>query len=208
MNRKQIYFLDKTIYFFSDEKNFMYLNEDLFFISKSENSKKMWDDFKLFMQQNDYSQLVFFGKKYKKHFSSFMQQFVMITAAGGLIKNELNEYLFIFRNGKWDLPKGKVEPNEQIKQAAVRECKEECGIHEIKTGRKFSETYHMYELEQKIIFKITHWYHLRVSSEVRLVPQAEEGIEAIRWFKISELAEVKKNTYPNILDLITEAGIS
>ena len=52
----------------------------------------------------------------------------LIEAAGGLVKNENGDYLFIYRNDKWDLPKGKIEKDEKTKVAAVREVEEECGI--------------------------------------------------------------------------------
>ncbi len=40
--------------------------------------------------------------------SSFLSMFKIIEAAGGIVKNEKGESLFIFRRGKWDLPKGKI----------------------------------------------------------------------------------------------------
>jgi len=40
-----------------------------------------------------------------------------IIAAGGLVTNENNELLMIFRRGKWDLPKGKADEGETVKHA-------------------------------------------------------------------------------------------
>ncbi len=40
--------------------------------------------------------------------SSFLSLFKIIEAAGGFVKNEKGECLFIYRRGKWDLPKGKI----------------------------------------------------------------------------------------------------
>ena len=51
---------------------------------------------------------------------AFWKHFTIIKAAGGLVKNEKGEYLFIFRRGSWDLPKGKLDKGETIEQCAVR----------------------------------------------------------------------------------------
>ena len=37
-----------------------------------------------------------------------------VVAAGGIVKNEENKTLIIFRRGFWDLAKGKVEKGEKI----------------------------------------------------------------------------------------------
>ena len=44
----------------------------------------------------------------KRAFKSFFKSFVKIKAAGGLVFRD-KEILFIHRNNKWDLQKGKVE---------------------------------------------------------------------------------------------------
>jgi 8-oxo-dGTP diphosphatase len=55
-----------------------------------------------------------------------------IELAGCVITNNDEEVLLIHRNTldlkQWELPGGKVEPNETLKQAAQRECLEELGI--------------------------------------------------------------------------------
>ena len=53
---------------------------------------------------------------------------VIIKAGGGLVKNEKGEVLFMFRKGKWDLPKGKLDPGETMDACAVREVMEETGV--------------------------------------------------------------------------------
>ena len=58
----------------------------------------------------------------------FLKLLPKITAAGGKVINPKGEILFIFRNNKWDLPKGKAEDNESIADTAIREVKEEVGI--------------------------------------------------------------------------------
>ncbi len=54
---------------------------------------------------------------------------VFVRAAGGFVSAPDGRMLLILRNGRWDLPKGKVEPGETLLQAALREVQEETGIH-------------------------------------------------------------------------------
>ena len=52
-------------------------------------------------------------------------------AGGGLVYNQKGEVLFIFRNGKWDLPKGGIEIGEDIEYTALREVEEETGVNKL-----------------------------------------------------------------------------
>ena len=72
----------------------------------------------------------------------------MIFASGGVIFNN-EKLLMIYRNGFWDLPKGKMEPNESESECAVREVKEECGLsNRIKIVDFFQQSYHVYFFER------------------------------------------------------------
>lgn len=132
---------------------------------------------------------------------------VLIKAAGGLVKNEKGEVLFIFRNKRWDLPKGKVEKGERMKEAALREVEEECGVKISQNKEKLCRTYHFYELNGKIILKKTNWYNMAVKGNPKLVPQKEEGITRAEWLSQGKLKPVLKNTYPLILDVLGKATI-
>lgn len=125
-----------------------------------------------------------------------------IEAAGGLVKNEKGEYLFIFRRGKWDLPKGKVDEGENVEQAAQREVEEECGIRVNHAGPLLGITYHMYEIQGSLILKSTTWYAMEVVGRHVLVPQIEEDITEVRWLPTSGLKLVRQNTYPLICEVI------
>ena len=57
----------------------------------------------------------------------FLRLLPNIVAGGGKVINSDGKILFIFRNGKWDLPKGKAEQKETIDQTALREVEEETG---------------------------------------------------------------------------------
>jgi 8-oxo-dGTP pyrophosphatase MutT (NUDIX family) len=125
----------------------------------------------------------------------------MITAAGGIVERK-GEFLFIERNGKWDLPKGKVEVNETVEDAATREIEEECGIQGLEWKSFICVTYHTYVFKEKQVLKKTIWFAFDYASLENGCPQLEEGISAVNWLKESEMEVVRRNTYASILDVL------
>ncbi|MEX2588825.1 MAG: NUDIX domain-containing protein [Chitinophagales bacterium] len=124
-----------------------------------------------------------------------------IKAGGGIVRNSMGEILFIFRKKKWDLPKGKIEKGETIKEGARREVMEECGIEQLKVRQKIATTFHAYEMKQKSVLKKTNWY-LMFSDATQFTPQQEEDISKVRWIKSTKMKKVYKNTYRNIKSLL------
>jgi hypothetical protein len=139
---------------------------------------------------------------FKSVFKGIKRTMVLIKAAGGIVSNEANKYLFIFRNGKWDLPKGKIEKGEKSRVAAIREVQEECGISIDSIGDKICNTYHVYEFKGSLVLKKTAWYWMRSIKQKKLVPQLEEGITDARWLSPGDWMLVRKNTYPLIRGLL------
>ena len=127
---------------------------------------------------------------------------ISIKAAGGIVRNKENEYLFIFRNGKWDLPKGKIEKGENSRAAAIREVEEECGIRIESSGEKICNTYHIYELSAGMVIKKTTWYWMKSTKKEKLIPQLEEGITDVRWISKADFSLIQGNTFPLIKNLI------
>ncbi|PRD48323.1 orotate phosphoribosyltransferase [Sphingobacterium haloxyli] len=140
----------------------------------------------------------------EKVFKSVLQGLEIIKAAGGLVKNGDGEYLFIHRLGKWDLPKGKVENNEKMKEAAIREVEEECGIRINYLGPKLQTTYHIYTMRGNLVLKQTNWYEMAVNKSPKLSPQSEEDITDARWIDRDNFDVVLKNTYPLIVQIIKQ----
>jgi len=136
-------------------------------------------------------------------FNELAKNFTCIDAGGGLVINEKNQILFIFRNGKWDLPKGKIEFNETIELGAVREVEEECGIKVSRLEKKIAVTYHTYLLDTKRILKSNYWFLMHADSHQILQPQAEENIEKVEWKNISETKDLLENSYDTIAELIS-----
>ena len=162
--------------------------------------------YKLISKHESPKTFLLLTKNFKSVFKEIKRSMILIKAAGGIVSNEANKYLFIFRNGKWDLPKGKIEKGEKSRIAAIREVQEECGINIDSCGDKVCNTYHIYEINGAMVIKKTAWYWMRANKQKKLVPQLEEGITDARWLSAGNLMLVRQNTYPLIKDLINVIG--
>jgi 8-oxo-dGTP pyrophosphatase MutT (NUDIX family) len=140
-----------------------------------------------------------------ENWASFNLHFKTIEAAGGLVRNEVGDWLFIHRNGMWDLPKGKLEKGESIAACAVREVAEECGIEEPTIIRPLSTTYHTYILKGQRILKPTYWFLMKSTDTSELIPQTEEGISEVKWIPTKEAIELAKDSFGSIREVVTEA---
>lgn len=119
-------------------------------------------------------------------------------AGGGLVFNDKNEVLFIYRNKKWDLPKGGIEKGEEIEDTALREVQEETGVKGLKITRKLNKTYHIFKRNGRYKLKITHWFEMKTSFSGKMTGQLEEGIEKVEWVKPENIASCLTNSYENI----------
>ena len=130
-----------------------------------------------------------------------------LNTAGGLVQNDFGEYLLIFKNGKWDLPKGLIETGEQPEQAALREVAEECGFTALQLGKALPTTKHSYWMNDVMYFKKTQWFRMYAEGRPSLQPQQEEGIERCLWCPPDELGTYLAQSYPSIQWLFRRAGI-
>lgn len=153
------------------------------------------------------AQKIYFEDEFKliEDTDAFFKQYTCITAAGGLVINDEDKILMIFRRGKWDLPKGKLEGNEPLEVCAEREVKEETGLKNITLERFLTTTYHTYTERGKDILKDTHWYVFRAPGQQNLKPQIEEDIMEIEWIDRSELKLYLSQSYKLIEDVIKAA---
>ncbi len=119
-------------------------------------------------------------------------------AGGGLVYNKKGEVLFIFRNGKWDLPKGGTEKGEDMEQTAMREVEEETGVNLLRVTHKLQKTYHVFKRNGVYKLKITHWFEMQSDFEGTPQGQLDEGIEKVAWFSPDEIPEALNNSYENI----------
>jgi len=138
----------------------------------------------------------------------FFNQFDWIEAAGGIVQNtQTNRYLFIYRNGFWDIPKGKIEDGESPHEGAIREIEEECGLYNLEITKELSPTYHVYFAYGKHFIKKTHWFTLE-TDVIAVHPQLEEGITEVKWFDRKEIDTVKKNTFGSIVEVLNEVEVA
>lgn len=165
-------------------------------------TKPEWHDILCFLNGKE-DRLLYVNDHPEMHFRHFLTFFVPVEAAGGLVINGLGEWLFIFRNGRWDLPKGLVEETENSAQAAIREVQEECGITDIKILHSLQQTYHVYPGKTSDwMLKKTQWYLMQTPNDSALCPQTEEGIEKVEWRNPNSIDDILENTYGNIRDLL------
>ena len=139
------------------------------------------------------------------HFQLFVRDLDIVTAGGGIVFNEKQELLLIYRRGYWDMAKGKIERNERKIDGAEREVTEETGVGIAKVSVTPIITYHLYFMKGKRCLKDTYWYKMQATpGQSRLIPQAEEDITEARWVNAAELPSYKDACYPLIWDLIQE----
>jgi 8-oxo-dGTP pyrophosphatase MutT (NUDIX family) len=127
-------------------------------------------------------------------------------AGGGLVYNKNGDVLFIFRNGKWDLPKGGTEKGEVIEQTSMREVEEETGVNGLKIIKKLQKTYHIFKRNGVYKLKITHWFEMQTDFEGIPEGQIDEGIDKVEWKNPTEIQEALKNSYENIKLLFQEVN--
>jgi len=139
-------------------------------------------------------------------FQKILKEFIMIKAAGGVVFNEHNQVLIIKRLGKWDLPKGKIDPHESTEHAAVREVEEECGIGEIKIKKLLTYSYHTYKQQGYRFIKQTTWYIMNSTWEGKLQPQVEENITEVKWVPWDELNITELDSYLSIKDVLLQVN--
>ncbi len=156
---------------------------------------------------------VLFSESEKDFERALFSFYKLISAAGGVVKNSDGKVLMMFRRGKWDLPKGKVDKGETIRHAAKREVMEETGIGKLKVIDKIKFlngeqdcTYHTYEINGKPVIKATYWFEM-FSDEKSLTPQLLEGITAVGWYSKKEVQEHLKNSYHSVEWILSECGI-
>lgn len=137
-----------------------------------------------------------------KILKKFLKKLPNVIAGGGMVKNNKGDVLFIFRNGKWDLPKGKTEKKEPIEDSAIREVEEETGVSGLSITKPLETTYHIFKRNGRYRIKITHWFEMYTEYDGPCIPEESEGITKVAWLNSQEIEDALKNSYANIKSLI------
>jgi 8-oxo-dGTP pyrophosphatase MutT (NUDIX family) len=145
--------------------------------------------------------LIVKAKDPEKAIRRVFSDYDFVEAAGGIVKRK-NKYLFIERHGLWDIPKGKMEKNEEPALTAVREIEEECGIRRPVIDRFIGITFHTYAWQGTPTLKKNWWYALDYDGPKDLQPQTEESITQAVWLTKKEWKTVRENTYASIAEVL------
>lgn len=133
---------------------------------------------------------------------SFRSLFTCLEAAGGAVVNPQGDLLMIFRNNYWDLPKGKIDAGEFVRQTALREVQEECGIKNLSIIEELSSTYHIHQRDKGDRLKRTYWFKMYCSDLQKPVPQLSENITQAKWVSKEEAKKILPLVYPSLREII------
>ena len=142
------------------------------------------------------------GNKKDKLLKKFLKKLPNVVAGGGKVLNKKGEILFIYRNDKWDLPKGKVEGKESIEETSLREVEEETNVKGLKIVKPLETTYHIFKRNGRHKIKITYWFEMTSDFKGKLEPQENEGITKVEWLNAAQTIEAMENSYANIRVLV------
>ncbi len=205
-------FINNKIIFLCQNPAFVKnVTNDHFIIEAYTTKEAFASTFKIIMSDINKNDFVLYNKDVENMFDEICSHFKCIEAAGGVVKNFKNEILLIHRRGFWDLPKGKIEKGETIKNAAIREVEEETGLKnlQIKKIVKFADllnkaTYHSYEQDERQCLKVSYWFEMTTDYRGKLVPQTEEDIEQAIWVNKKDIPNYFDNMYSSIIDVLKE----
>ncbi|MFO7575842.1 MAG: NUDIX domain-containing protein [Bacteroidales bacterium] len=171
------------------------------------NAKELYGAISSFQGGNEFSMNIY-GYDIEHLWSELKGYFTFAEAAGGLVKHSSGNYLFIVRDGRWDLPKGHMEENEAPENCAIREVNEECGIWGHRIVGSLIPTYHTWVYEGVSYLKQTHWFSMHYEGEMIGSPQTEEGITEVRWMKPDSICIIRESAWHSLTELINSAILS
>ena len=167
-----------------------------------ENKKQLFQFLDSYFKSINTQDICISGYNLTAMINDFKSWFKCIKAAGGLVKNTDNKYLFIKRFGIWDLPKGKVELNELMEAAAIREVCEETGVKGLRIFEQVQSTNHIYLLEDDLILKCTNWYLMETDFNNETKPQIKEGITDVAWLTSKQSKKAMASGYRSLNEIL------
>lgn len=202
----RIYYNDSFVQVTSDRSQ---MNKNFVTIFRDEREiEKFFTSSETFFDGKTNKQVLAITNYPEKVMRNFKGQVKLVHAGGGIVFNERDELLMIHRRGKWDLAKGKIEPDEKIIDCAKREVEEETGVLIETVSPEPIHTYHAYRLKGKNSLKETSWFEMKAKpGQSKLTPQVEEDIAEVRWVKKSDLKNYQSECYLLIWDLISRYAL-
>ncbi|MCO5724869.1 NUDIX hydrolase [Robiginitalea marina] len=130
--------------------------------------------------------------------NKFTRAVPRVVAAGGVVTNKQGKVLFIYRNDKWDLPKGICKKKEGLEACALREVEEETGVKDLEIENFLRTTYHVFKRNGKYKLKEVHWFAMRTDYQGELIGEESEGIVKVKWKGPEKIKKALENSYINI----------
>lgn len=131
--------------------------------------------------------------------------------------NKIEYLLLEHPTGYWGFPKGLIEQGEKIEEAALRECREETGLEELKlmpgfkeTVRYFFKVKYVYQVEKRgfkmgesVLKFVTYFLAESKNKDVKISFEheghewfgPEEAIEKLKKYKDSQITLKKANEF-------------
>jgi len=200
---KKIYVYNKPIILTNEAERYSLENPDTvhYLFLKGNDSSNFRTALTHLEQANSFG-VVLENKDVDELLSGFKKAFKNVVAAGGIVLNADDSLLMIYRRGKWDLPKGKLEIGEDIKSCAIREVQEETGIQTLNIQDEVGPSFHLYKEKDEIILKITYWYLMEGLKEEELKPETGEQILEAKWVSKEKLDLYLSETFASIKDIV------
>ncbi|NBC82821.1 MAG: NUDIX domain-containing protein [Bacteroidetes bacterium] len=196
----KVFFNDRNVFLTDDFTKYFEVKYGLFY--KYKNVSELEELVEFFWNLKSINTLYVFHFDIMKLQEAFKSCFRFVEAAGGIVSDNKGKILIIYRRGKYDLPKGKLDAGESYHQAAIREVQEECGLSELKIQKPLISTYHVYQQEEEFVLKKTYWFDIIYEGNETPTPQAEEDIEQVVWKPLDEVGSILGNTYGSIVDVL------
>jgi 8-oxo-dGTP pyrophosphatase MutT (NUDIX family) len=202
----KVFFNDRKVFLTDDFSKHFQIRYGLFY--KYRDREDLHELITFYQHLSKIDSLYIFHSDVEELRNAFKSCFIPLKAAGGLIRNQKDEFLLIYRRGKWDLPKGKLNNGETFENAALREVEEECGIAGMQIIKPLISTYHTYPYKDGTALKRTSWYEMLYKGSGEPQPQTEEDIEEIRWVSKDKLDYYLKNSFPAVGDVFRYYGVN
>ena len=194
----KVFINNKCIFLSSDENDFFGRNGKTHIFTSEEAILAAIEEFE---RSKATENLFVFGDPVK-----ILSLFTIIEAAGGLVKKTDGQLLFIYRYGRWDLPKGKMEEGETPPQTALREVAEETGVNGLEIVKELLPTFHTYRLDGQRVIKRTHWFEMSFTDDSNILPQAAEDITVVKWLSKKDIPWKMIDSYASIIEVLTSSG--
>ena len=194
-------FVEEKLLLITEQENYQAHWNSFDVLLKAPNPEDMWETY-LSLKSGKIQSACFIFQDVQAGIVAFKSLFTLAEAAGGLVKDRLGRYLFIYRNDRWDLPKGKLEVGESIESGAIREVWEECGLERLTIIKPLGISYHTYERKGRDFFKPTYWFLMNIPDTQEGQAQLEEGITHLKWAKSEELVKIAELSYATIREVI------